>query len=294
MASAGPGSPEIHSSILWGDNSELHLAAGASQTIDESIVQGGCTPGCSGVLDADPKLGTLGDYGGNTPTIPLNLGSAAIDAATKGDCLSFDQRAKHRPAGVSCDLGAYEVQAASFVSIGSQDGWVLESAETSGSGGSLNSGGASVLVGDDASNRQYRAILSFNTSRLGNVTGEIMMAKLKLNVRSLTASDFSDHGKLVVDLNKGAFGLPGLELTDFQAPATLPGAARVDSHELNFAPPIVLNSTAANHLNRSGLSQLRLRFALDDDNDLHADIIGYYSGNAGPLSRPVLWVYYNP
>jgi CSLREA domain-containing protein len=63
----------------------------------------------------DPKLGTLQDNGGPTPTMALGAGSAAIDqiSTTVGGCPGRDQRGVLRPAptGGECDIGAYEVAA---------------------------------------------------------------------------------------------------------------------------------------------------------------------------------------
>jgi hypothetical protein len=60
----------------------------------------------------DPKLGTLADNGGPTPTIALQAGSVAIDQipATGAGCPATDQRGVPRPqpAGGECDIGAYE------------------------------------------------------------------------------------------------------------------------------------------------------------------------------------------
>ncbi len=53
----------------------------------------------------------------------------------------------------------------SATSSAAQDGWVLESAAHSEVGGSFSTAGT-LRVGYDASNRQYRSILSFNTSAL--------------------------------------------------------------------------------------------------------------------------------
>ncbi len=50
-------------------------------------------------------LGTLGDYGGKTATMPLLPGSAAI-GATGSDCQATDQRGVAR--GTTCDIGAFE------------------------------------------------------------------------------------------------------------------------------------------------------------------------------------------
>jgi hypothetical protein len=68
----------------------------------------------------DPKLGTLGPYGGPTQTIPLLSGSPAIDAGNprgctdgRGHLLKTDQRGKPRPDTEDtrgCDMGACERQ----------------------------------------------------------------------------------------------------------------------------------------------------------------------------------------
>jgi hypothetical protein len=52
------------------------------------------------------SLGTLSDNGGVTKTIPLNIGSPAIDLGVTG-CSSVDQRNKSRVDG-QCDAGAFE------------------------------------------------------------------------------------------------------------------------------------------------------------------------------------------
>ncbi len=56
----------------------------------------------------DPLLGTLGDYGGTTRTIPLLAGSPAIDAGATVAELTQDQRGNSRPQGAAYDIGAFE------------------------------------------------------------------------------------------------------------------------------------------------------------------------------------------
>lgn len=58
----------------------------------------------AGQTAVNPQLGTLGDFGGQTPTVPLLAGSPAIDAGSS--CPATDQRGFPR-SGV-CDIGAYE------------------------------------------------------------------------------------------------------------------------------------------------------------------------------------------
>lgn len=64
----------------------------------------------------DPNLGVLQFNGGLTQTHALLAGSAAIDGVVIGDCtdnfgatLTTDQRGVHRPSGVHCDIGAFEL-----------------------------------------------------------------------------------------------------------------------------------------------------------------------------------------
>lgn len=58
----------------------------------------------------DPLLGSLGDHGGPTPTMPLRQGSPAIDWVPVGHCTPTDQRGQPRPDNGEnvCDIGAYE------------------------------------------------------------------------------------------------------------------------------------------------------------------------------------------
>lgn len=63
----------------------------------------------SGILTADPKLGSLANNGGSTRTLQLLKGSAAINAGSSV-CPATDQRGVKRPQGGECDLGAFEVE----------------------------------------------------------------------------------------------------------------------------------------------------------------------------------------
>ena len=60
----------------------------------------------------DPKLGTLGNYGGPTWVHMLKLGSPAIDGVVGSDAPLNDQRGRARPIGIGFDIGAVERQAA--------------------------------------------------------------------------------------------------------------------------------------------------------------------------------------
>ncbi len=68
----------------------------------------------------DSGLGTLGDYGGPTQTIPLLPGSPAIDAGSNELALSgmiTDQRGSERIENGTVDIGAYEVGPPTVVTV---------------------------------------------------------------------------------------------------------------------------------------------------------------------------------
>lgn len=66
------------------------------------------------MINTDPLLGPLADYGGPTWTCAPLFGSPAIDAADStdidGDLVTTDQRGVSRPLGPANDVGAFEVQ----------------------------------------------------------------------------------------------------------------------------------------------------------------------------------------
>lgn len=76
-----------------------------------------------GKTAVEPLLGTLGNHGGLTPTIPLLAGSPAINAGS--GCPDTDQRGVSRQD--SCDIGAYEYTSSAVTTNFSA------AAETSGS-----------------------------------------------------------------------------------------------------------------------------------------------------------------
>ncbi len=90
----------------------------SSAVISTSVVQDGCPAGgiCTNLITANPNLGSLGDHGGATQTIPLLPGSSAIDTAFQANCPTIDQRGVVRPQGLYCDIGAFEYDPAPAVS----------------------------------------------------------------------------------------------------------------------------------------------------------------------------------
>jgi hypothetical protein len=185
-----------------------------------------------------------------------------------------------------------------FTSIAIEDGWILETTETSGKGGLLNRIAPTLIIGDDRLDRQYRSILSFNTDAMPN-KAVILSVTLKLK-RAVGAgtNPFTTHGKLLVDIRKSKFGsTASLEAGDFEAVAGITGAAFVNPTPNSEGYYIAnLKPAAFAQVNVMGWTQLRLRFFKDDNDDSGTDYVAFFSGNAVNVAyRPILEiVYYIP
>jgi Leucine-rich repeat (LRR) protein len=184
-------------------------------------------------------------------------------------------------------------------SSGAQDGWVLESSETSGIGGAMNSSATTLRLGDSAAKQQYRSILSFSTGSLPD-TAVIIYVTLKVEQQSITGGGdpVTIFGGFVADIKNGFFSTTSaLQVSDFQvSPSKTYGpfdaalASNWYTLYLTGAGPFV-NKLDTN----GGLTQIRLRFKLDDNNNTAANYLSLFSGDAPAASRPQLVVtYYVP
>lgn len=186
-----------------------------------------------------------------------------------------------------------------FLSQGQQDGWLLESNETSHTGGWLNNTSPVFRLGDDASNRQCRAILHFATGTLPD-TAVITKATLKIrrNGGPLGTDPFTTHGDLRVEIGVPFFGsTSALELADFDAAASIPSVAGLfDPVAVDNWYSAAFGETGKTNISRTTPTQYRLRFVTDDNNNATADFIWFFSGNVAESSvHPALVVeYYLP
>jgi hypothetical protein len=175
-------------------------------------------------------------------------------------------------------------------SAGTRDGWVLESAETSGKGGTTKSTG-SIIVGDDLQNKQYRSVLSFDTSKLPDNV-KITKVALKVLKQGLVGTDpFVTHGNLTADIVNGYFGNAELETKDFQALASRSSIGRfVEDKRAPGWYQLILNSAHFQYVNLTGVTQFRIRFELDDNNDKGNDYVKFFAGDSTvpTASRPIL------
>lgn len=187
-----------------------------------------------------------------------------------------------------------------FYSNAALDGWLVESSENSNVGGGLSNAGNLLLVGDTASNQQYRSIISFGTASLPD-TAVIYKVTLKLKQQGIVGggNPVTAFNGFTTRIKNGFFGtLAGMQTPDFQdgtgqsygpfSPSLSGG-----SYAINLtAGKANINKLATNN----GVTQIRLGFTLDDNNNATANYLSIYSGeHATAANRPQLVItYYVP
>ena len=178
---------------------------------------------------------------------------------------------------------------------GLYDGWVLESGEFTGIGGSMNAVNTTLVMGDDVANRQYRAIISFDTTLLPP-TASIQSATIYLTGAGIFGISPFIWSDLYADVKRGFFGSTKyVQLTDFQAAPSFAAVGSQPSCAATGSCFIPLSGRAFPFINRYGLTQFRLRFAIDDNNNKKPDYYKAFSGDTAVLrARPLLVVKYYP
>lgn len=185
-----------------------------------------------------------------------------------------------------------------YYSIGTSDGWLLESAAGSNTGGSMNSVSAALSVGTDAGNKDYRILTRFDTS--GDpvpATATIAMINYRVKQSSITGTNpLNTHGNLITEIKLPNFGTSGaLELVDFQNGGGS-GVCNFDTTLLTGgAYRCVFFAVSIASFPKNGVFDLRSRFATGDTNNT-TDLLNIFSGNHGTISnRPQVFVsYYTP
>jgi uncharacterized delta-60 repeat protein len=167
-----------------------------------------------------------------------------------------------------------------FKSRAPHDGWILESGEFSNVGGLLDKTATTFNVGDDPKDKQYRSIISFNTATLPD-NAIVISAQIKIKRQGLVGTDpFSTHANLLLETRNGLFSNDlDVSLSDFAASPS-------SSTQETFAP-LTSSWYAANLsgsnlvlVNKYGVTQFRLRFDLDDNDDLSSDYMKFFAGDA--------------
>lgn len=185
-----------------------------------------------------------------------------------------------------------------------QDGWVLESTSSSNAGGSINAndtanGGKSALMtGDDTGKKQYKSILSFDTSAIPS-TATVDSVTLKVK-RAMLSGSMTGMGTATVEMKTGSFNSTvALDNADFQAacnPANTAVASGVSLPAYNdkvLSASLSAAGCAAINKGSGAKTQFRIFLSVANDTDSVADFIGWYSGEAEIDNGPVLEIKYH-
>jgi uncharacterized delta-60 repeat protein len=167
-----------------------------------------------------------------------------------------------------------------FKSKAPPDGWMLESSEFSNAAGLLEKNATTFNVGDNQQDRQYRSILSFNTVSLPD-NAYLVSAQVNIKRQGLVGTDpFTTHGNLLLEIRNGLFSNDlDLTLNDFAAPASSVTAETFTTSTYVWYTAN-LGSSNLGLVNKYGITQFRLRFDLDDNDDLSSDYLKFFSGDA--------------
>ena len=188
-----------------------------------------------------------------------------------------------------------------YYSSGSYDGWILETGEKTSKGGTLDSKSTTFRLGDDKAKKQYRGILSFSTGAKLPDTATITKVTLKVRKQGIVGggNPVTTFKGFMADIKRGYIGTSAsLQAADFQTPASKtygPFKTVISGVWYNIdltSGRAYINKTSAS----SGLTQIRLRFYLDDNNNATANYLSLYSGNTSTVAnRPQLVIeYYLP
>ncbi len=149
----------------------------------------------------------------------------------------------------------------SFNSITTEDGYVKANAD-----GTLPAVGTmtSLAVGRGTDAKYNRTILSFDTSSLPD-TATIVRAYVRVTWSSGSGDPWNDPAgnTLLVDVKNGTFGAATTETTDFAAAPTASGVASIAKFISGTKSSTDFSSAGLSAINRTGRTQLKLRFSLN-------------------------------
>ncbi|MEJ2788271.1 MULTISPECIES: PHB depolymerase family esterase [unclassified Pseudoxanthomonas] len=153
------------------------------------------------------------------------------------------------------------------------DGYVKASATGSGAAVGTLEAYYGLAIGRGTDGNHNRAVLSFDTSSLPD-NAVVTSAALTVAYRSASGDPWSNPAgnTLVVDVRSGCLGACTIEAADWAATTTTTNSAQVPSFSGGNQTSTVFDTSGRAAINRTGRTQLRLRF------------------NANPTATHYLWI----
>ncbi len=180
---------------------------------------------------ANPQLGLLGSYGGQTPTIPLLGGSPALGAGTASNGVpTTDQRGVAR--GSVLDLGAYQVTSASAVGTTVT---VTSSTPTASSGSSVT---LTATVTQSSGGTTPAGTVQFVDSTTGATLGTVTLSN---GQATLTTSAVSSGDKITV-VYTSSNGMANSSASTTVPAASTSGGSSNTGGGGTTSPPVVISA----------------------------------------------------
>ncbi len=180
-----------------------------------------------------------------------------------------------------------------FTSEGIYDGTLTECPDAPGTGCKADAASTVLLVGDDASDRQYRGILSFNTSLLPD-EAVITSIRIKIRLESHAGMNpFSKRRQLKVEACSSFGSSVKLQPVDFQTGKDCVDAGTFTERLEGSWFAADLDPAAFPYINKEGATQFRLQYDMGRSNNGKPDYIKFYSGDLEALNRPILVLRYS-
>ncbi|MFF8609869.1 poly(3-hydroxybutyrate) depolymerase [Streptomyces sp. NPDC015346] len=148
-----------------------------------------------------------------------------------------------------------------LASVDAQDGYVKAAADGSGATAGTLEDTYGLALGRGTDGKVNRTLLSFDTSRIP-AGKEITRAYLTVSRSSGSGDPWASPAgnRLLADVRTGCFGACAVEASDWSAAATVAGGARVAAFSSGSATSTDLSPEALAALDRTGTTQVRLRF----------------------------------
>jgi hypothetical protein len=226
--------------------------------------------------------------------LQLNPGSGLLSGALQpGGSTQFTVRVTAQDASVDDLAVTFPHFTDTFESIASEDGYVSMSSAPGHAVGAVSNDAttAGIRMGDSGGLIAFRGIVSFSTASLPD-TAVIDSARLELKSDESAGSTAGFPPRQLV-VKTGNFGQATLQGSDYAAAGT------VTQTFPNIAIPgepwtLVLNSAARGAINKTGKTQMRVQWGLENDNDGVADWTGFCPGEFSVAAkRPKLVVTYH-
>ena len=241
----------------------------------------------TGATSHDVYFGTSS----SSPTFRGNQAGTTYDTGTMANGTTYYWRIDELPGPITGDLWNFTTVSGggsgSYLSVDAKDGWVRESTETSGVGGGYAT--TATYLGDTASKQQYIGVLSIDTSAIPD-TATITSATLTIR-RLGKGGDPTSLGSITVDIKNGYYGTSdSLAAADFEAASSATNVATLTPYPAangDYSSGS-LNSSGRSNINKTGVTQFKIRFTTDDDNDGTGDYLNIYDSTSFP-SLAVTW-----